>query len=62
MDRARSSRLQKVDLVDPTMGVVTTEALLDRIDEDTSLVAVSEVQSSNGHRVDLMAISERCKQ
>ncbi|MGH2692489.1 MAG: aminotransferase class V-fold PLP-dependent enzyme [Actinomycetota bacterium] len=39
--------------VPPTDGVVRTEALVNAIDERTTLVAVSEVQSSNGFRVRL---------
>lgn len=37
-------------------GVVTTDALLDRVTEG-ALVAVSEVQSSNGYRIDLPKLS-----
>jgi selenocysteine lyase/cysteine desulfurase len=41
-------------------GVVRTEALLDTIDDDTVLVAVTEVQSSNGFRVRLEDLGRRC--
>ncbi len=40
-------------------GVVTTGALVRAIDERTLLVAVTEVQSSNGFRVDIGAIATR---
>ena len=43
-------------------GVVRTQALVDAIDDRTSLVAVSEVQSSNGFRVHLDQIADACKQ
>jgi selenocysteine lyase/cysteine desulfurase len=43
-------------------GVVTTEALVDAITPKTVLVAVSEVQSRNGYRVDLSAIAARCQE
>jgi selenocysteine lyase/cysteine desulfurase len=47
--------------VPPTDGVVSTEALLSAIQPGTSLVAVSEVQSTNGFRVHLAALGERCR-
>ncbi|MGH2674383.1 MAG: aminotransferase class V-fold PLP-dependent enzyme [Actinomycetota bacterium] len=43
-------------------GVVRTEALLDAISEDTTLVAVTEVQSSNGFRVRLEELGRRCRE
>jgi selenocysteine lyase/cysteine desulfurase len=43
-------------------GVVTTEALIDAITPQTVMVAVSEVQSSNGYRVDLSTIASRCRE
>jgi selenocysteine lyase/cysteine desulfurase len=47
--------------VPTTGGVVRTQALIDEIDERTTLVAVSEVQSANGFRVHLADIAEACK-
>lgn len=46
--------------VPATDGVVRTEALLEAIDDDTVLVAVTEVQSSNGFRVRLEDLGRRC--
>jgi selenocysteine lyase/cysteine desulfurase len=48
--------------VEPRDGVISTEALAARVDEQTVLLAVSEVQSSNGYRVDLRALAERCRE
>lgn len=45
-----------------TDGVVPTDALLETIDERTVLVAVSEVQSSNGFRARLPEIAERARE
>lgn len=56
----RSAGLEIVE-VPATDGVVGTEALLHAIDRDTVLVAVTEVQSSNGVRVRLPAIAQRCR-
>lgn len=42
-------------------GVVSTESLADAVDGDTTLVAVSEVQSSNGFRVRLDELAARCR-
>jgi selenocysteine lyase/cysteine desulfurase len=42
-------------------GVVPTEALAQAVDDRTVLLAVSEVQSSNGYRVDVPALAERCR-
>lgn len=47
--------------VPATDGVVRTEALVEAIDDRTTLVAVSEVQSANGFRVRLTDIVEACK-
>lgn len=43
-------------------GVVATAALCDAVTPGTVLVAVTEVQSSNGYRVDLTRIARRCKE
>jgi selenocysteine lyase/cysteine desulfurase len=43
-------------------GVVSTEALAAEIDDRTVLVAVSEVQSSNGYRIDLSELAGRCRE
>jgi selenocysteine lyase/cysteine desulfurase len=43
-------------------GVIPTEALAKEVDEGTVLLAVSEVQSSNGYRVDVPALAERCRE
>ena len=43
-------------------GVVGTEDLAGTIDDATLLVAVSEVQSSNGFRVRLADLAERCRE
>jgi selenocysteine lyase/cysteine desulfurase len=43
-------------------GVVPTEALAEAVDDRTVLLAVSEVQSSNGYRIDVPALAERCRQ
>ncbi|MGH2820150.1 MAG: aminotransferase class V-fold PLP-dependent enzyme, partial [Actinomycetota bacterium] len=42
-------------------GVTPTRSLIEAIDGNTSLVAVSEVQSATGFRVDLRALSDRCR-
>jgi selenocysteine lyase/cysteine desulfurase len=42
--------------------VITSEAIIDTIDDRTVLAAVTEVQSSNGFRVDLPAIGQRCRE
>ena len=47
--------------VPATEGVVRTDALVEAIDDRTTLVAVSEVQSANGFRVHLGDIVEACK-
>lgn len=47
--------------VPATEGVVGTDALVEAIDDRTTLVAVSEVQSSNGFRVRLGDIVEACR-
>jgi selenocysteine lyase/cysteine desulfurase len=43
-------------------GVVRTASLADAVDEDTVLLAVSEVQSSNGFRVRLPELVQRCRE
>ncbi|HEV8572113.1 MAG TPA: aminotransferase class V-fold PLP-dependent enzyme [Actinomycetota bacterium] len=43
-------------------GVVRTEALADAVDQGTVLLAVSEVQSSNGFRVRLAELAQRCRE
>ncbi len=48
--------------VQPIDGVVRTETLVEAIDDDTTLVAVSDVQSSTGFRVHLEEIIGACKQ
>jgi selenocysteine lyase/cysteine desulfurase len=48
--------------VEPQDGVVSTEALVKTLDDQTVLLAISEVQSSNGYRVDLPALTERCRE
>ena len=48
--------------VPATDGVVRTSALVEAIDGDTTLVAVSDVQSSNGFRVHLDQVVAACRQ
>lgn len=43
-------------------GVLRTERLLEAIGSDVALVAVSDVQSGSGSRVDLVAIGDRCRE
>ncbi|HYH28612.1 MAG TPA: aminotransferase class V-fold PLP-dependent enzyme, partial [Actinomycetota bacterium] len=43
-------------------GVVSTDALANELDERVVLLAVSEVQSSNGYRVDIRPLADRCRQ
>ncbi|MDQ4098825.1 MAG: aminotransferase class V-fold PLP-dependent enzyme, partial [Actinomycetota bacterium] len=43
-------------------GVTWTESLADAVDDATVLLAVSEVQSSNGFRVRLPELAERCRE
>lgn len=52
---------REVVTVPATDGVVRTETLLRAIDENTALVAVTDVQSSNGFRVHLDEIAARCR-
>jgi selenocysteine lyase/cysteine desulfurase len=52
----------EVAQVPATDGVVGTEALVEAITEGTVLVAVTEVQSSNGFRVRLPDLSARCRE
>jgi selenocysteine lyase/cysteine desulfurase len=42
-------------------GVVSTDALAAEVNPDTVLVAVSEVQSSNGYRIRLSDLAARCR-
>lgn len=56
--RAHGREVVEVPVVD---GIVRTEALVRAIDERTALVAVTEVQSSNGFRVRLDEIAARCR-
>jgi selenocysteine lyase/cysteine desulfurase len=51
-----------VVLVPATDGVVRTEALVEATSEGTVLVAVTEVQSSNGFRVRLADLAARCRE
>jgi selenocysteine lyase/cysteine desulfurase len=48
--------------VPPTDRVVRTEALADAVTEGTVLLAVTEVQSSNGFRVRLEDLAARCRE
>lgn len=48
--------------VPATDGVVRTEALVEAITDDTVLVTVTEVQSSNGFRVRLQDLGRRCRE
>ncbi len=48
--------------VEASDDVVRTEQLASATDERTVLVAVSEVQSANGFRVDLPALGARCRE
>lgn len=57
--RDRGFKVVEVPATDE--GVIPTEALVDAIDEATVLVAVSEVQSSNGFRVELPEIVEAAR-
>jgi selenocysteine lyase/cysteine desulfurase len=59
---ALESRGCEVACVPGAEGVVTTDAYLEAITPTTELVAISAVQSSNGHRVDLARIAERVKE
>lgn len=43
-------------------GVVPTGDLAEAVDERTVLLAVTEVQSSNGYRVDVRRLVERCRE
>lgn len=52
----------EVHLVPSNDGVVPTEALIDATTDGTVLVAVSEVQSSNGFRVRLPDLAARCRE
>lgn len=54
----RGIRVQQVAMPE---GCLRAEALLEAIDETTTLVAVSDVQSSTGSRVDLSMVAARCR-
>lgn len=58
---ALRSRGFEVTLVPSREGVVRTEDLVAAIDDKTVLVAVSEVQSSNGFRIRLADVADRCR-
>lgn len=55
----RARGFEVVELPTTADGVVPTEVFVNAIDERTTLVAFTEVQSSNGFRVDAGAIGER---
>ena len=57
--RSRGFEVTEVPAKD---GVVRTEDLAGAVDEGTVLLAVSEVQSSNGFRVRLSELAERCRE
>lgn len=57
----RERGFEVVEVEPSDEGVVRTEALAREIDARTVLVAVSEVQSSNGFRVDLRELAARCR-
>jgi selenocysteine lyase/cysteine desulfurase len=57
--RDRGFDVVEVPAVD---GVVRTDAILGAIDDRTVLVAVTEVQSSNGFRVRIEDIGRRCRE
>jgi selenocysteine lyase/cysteine desulfurase len=59
---AQRRRGLEVVEVQPRNGVVPTEALAREVDDRTVLLAVSEVQSSNGYRVDVPALAARCRE
>lgn len=59
---ALESRRSEVECVRADKGVVTTDAYLEAITPATELVAISAVQSSNGHRVDLARIADRVQE
>jgi selenocysteine lyase/cysteine desulfurase len=42
-------------------GLLSSEALVEAITDDTTLVAVSAVQSASGSRTDLVPVAERCR-
>jgi selenocysteine lyase/cysteine desulfurase len=58
-------RARGVDVVEVPAdddGVTRTDALLDAVNDDTVLLAVTEVQSSNGFRVRLADLGARCRE
>ena len=58
---ALGERGRQVVAVPPVDGVVRTDDLLAAIDERTVLVAITEVQSTNGFRARLGDIAARCR-
>lgn len=50
----------RVEEVAMTQGALPSATLVDAIDEETSLVAVSVVQSWTGYRTDLTAVADAC--
>jgi selenocysteine lyase/cysteine desulfurase len=59
---ALESRGFEVTLVPSSEGIVTTDALIDALDERTVLIAASEVQSSTGYRVRLTDLAARARE
>jgi selenocysteine lyase/cysteine desulfurase len=57
--RARGFEVVEVPAKD---GVTFTESLTDAVDDATVLLAVSEVQSSNGFRVHLPELAQHCRE
>lgn len=58
---ALADRGCEVVAVPPVRGAVPTDALLEALTPGTALLAVTEVQSSNGYRVDLPRLVERAR-
>jgi selenocysteine lyase/cysteine desulfurase len=58
----RSRGFDVVEVPADDHGVVTTDALLEAVDDRTVLLAVTEVQSSNGFRVRLTDLGARCRE
>ncbi|HKX25873.1 MAG TPA: aminotransferase class V-fold PLP-dependent enzyme [Actinomycetota bacterium] len=58
----RDRGFEVVEVQPDNQEVVRTEALVQAIDERTVLVAVTEVQSSNGFRVRLAEVGARCRE
>ena len=59
---ALRERGREVTEVPAENGVVSTAALAEAIVDHTALVAVSEVQSSNGYRIDVSELAARCRE